>query len=84
MSDDAEALRAALLDVLIEMGSEMLRSVEGRETVAALYEAQAERAHPAVAEVLREAAERVRGGVFYPGSDRAIIRIRQTPNIQIV
>ena len=54
---DADALRAALLDLL----HEMLTTLEGRETVAAMYEKQAETAHPAVAEVLREAAVRVRG-----------------------
>ena len=58
---DADALRAALLDLLHEMGREMLTTLEGRETVAAMYEKQAETAHPAVAEVLREAAVRVRG-----------------------
>lgn len=56
-----EALREFLLDLLVEAPSELLRTPEGREQALATYEAQAMRAHPAVAEVLREAAQRVRG-----------------------
>jgi hypothetical protein len=57
---DAEALRQALLETLLEMARGMRSTVEGRETVAALYEMRARGMHLAVAEVLREAAERVR------------------------
>ena len=59
MTEAEAALRAALLDTLIELGHRMLSSVEGPETVARLYEKQAKRAHPMVADVLREAAERL-------------------------
>ena len=55
-----EALRAALLDVLTNMGTVLLTSREGRAEAARSMLDQAERAHPAVAEVFREAAERVK------------------------
>lgn len=57
-----EALRAALLDVLTNMGSVLLATPAGRAEAAQTLLDQAERAHPAVAEVFREAAERMRGG----------------------
>ncbi|AZV00251.1 hypothetical protein GCM10017635_09680 [Paracoccus kondratievae] len=56
-----EALRAALLDTLVNMGTALLATPEGRAEAARAMLNQAERAHPAVAEVFREAAERVRG-----------------------
>lgn len=56
-----EALRAALLDVLIEMPGQLLTTQQGREQIAGQYWLAAGSAHPAVAEVFREAAERVRG-----------------------
>lgn len=56
-----EALRAALLETLVNMGKVLLTSPEGRAEAARSMLDQAERAHPAVAEVFREAAERVRG-----------------------
>lgn len=59
---DVEALRQALLEALLEMARGMRNSVEGRETVATLYELRAEGMHPAVASTLREAAEIVRQG----------------------
>lgn len=54
-----EALRAALLDLLVQMPAEMLKTPEGRAGIAEAYEAAAVKSHPAVAEVFREAAERV-------------------------
>lgn len=57
---EAEALRAALLDLLL-LPDEMLTTADARERLAEEYERQAETAHPAVAPVLRVAAERVRG-----------------------
>lgn len=56
-----EALRVALLDVLVNMGSILLTTPFGQAEAARSLMAQAKRAHPAVAEVFREAAERVRG-----------------------
>lgn len=53
---DAEALRAALLDLLIQMPGQLLATAEGREQIAGEYRLAAESAHPAVAEVFREAA----------------------------
>lgn len=53
------ALRAALLDLLVQMPAEMLKTPEGRAEIAEAYEAAAVKSHPAVAEVFREAAERV-------------------------
>lgn len=58
---DEQALREFLLDLLVEAPRELLRTPEGREQALATYEAQAKRAHPAVAEVLRQAAMAVRG-----------------------
>ncbi|WP_017999942.1 hypothetical protein [Paracoccus sp. N5] len=60
--DTEDALRAALLDVLVNMGSVLLTTPLGQAEAARALLDQAERAHPAVAEVFREAAERVRGG----------------------
>lgn len=57
-----EALRAALLETLVNMGKVLLTTPEGRAEAARSMLDQAERAHPAVAEVFKEAAERVRGG----------------------
>ena len=54
------ALRAALLDLLVEMPGQLLATREGREQIAGQYWLAAASAHPAVAEVFREAAERVR------------------------
>lgn len=54
------ALRAALLDLLVQMPGQLLTTPEGRAGIAQAYEAAAGSAHPAVAEVFREAAERVR------------------------
>lgn len=51
-----EALREALLD----LPEELLSTETEREALAEDYERQAETAHPAVAPVLRVAAERVR------------------------
>lgn len=59
--DAAAALRGALLDTLINMGSVLLTTPEGRSEAARSMLDQAERAHPAVAEVFRKAAERLRG-----------------------
>lgn len=64
MTDDLTneaALRAFLLDLLTVIPTDMLATTDGRETIADTYVQQAERAHPAVAEVLRKAAEIVRG-----------------------
>ena len=58
--DDAQALRDFLLDLLVNMQVELLATNEGREQVCATYEWQAGLSHPAVAEVLREAAAMVR------------------------
>lgn len=55
-----QALRAALLDTLVNMGTVLLTSSEGRAEAARSMLDQAERAHPAVAEVFRAAAERLR------------------------
>lgn len=55
-----EALRAALLDTLVNMGTVLLTTPEGRAEAARSMLDQAERSHPAVAEVFREAAERVK------------------------
>ena len=55
-----EALREALLDLLV-LPDELLKTEAEREALAEEYERQAETAHPAVAPVLRVAAERVRG-----------------------
>ncbi|MDF3606299.1 hypothetical protein PE067_16075 [Paracoccus sp. DMF-8] len=60
--DDATALRKFLLELLIEVPAELLNTPEGRAQAMATYEAQAQRAHPAVAAVLREAAGVVRRG----------------------
>lgn len=57
---DNEALRAFLLDLLTVIPTDMLTTPDGRETIADTYEHQAEGAHPAVAGVLREAAQAVR------------------------
>lgn len=56
--DDLTALRAFLLELLVEVPAELLNTPEGRAQAIATYEAQAARAHPAVADVLREAAKR--------------------------
>lgn len=60
-ADRIEALRAALLDLLIQMPGQLLTTPEGREQIAGEYWLAAGSAHPAVAEVFREAAERLRG-----------------------
>lgn len=54
------ALRDFLLDLLVNMQSELLATEEGREQVCATYEWQAGHSHPAVAEVLRKAAAMVK------------------------
>lgn len=54
-ADDLTAMRAFLLDLLVEVPAELLNTPEGRKQAAASYESQAQRAHPAVAAVLREA-----------------------------
>ncbi|MFC3170253.1 hypothetical protein [Paracoccus fontiphilus] len=59
---DTDALREALLEALLEMARSMRNTVEGRETVAALYELRAQGMKPVVAKVLLEAAEKVRSG----------------------
>ncbi len=56
-----EALRAALLDLLMQMPAALLKTAEGRRQIAGEYWLAAGSAHPAVAEIFREAAERVRG-----------------------
>lgn len=58
---DADALSAALLDLLIKMPGTRLDTDEGRLQVSGEYWQAAGSQHPAVAEVLKEAAERVRG-----------------------
>ena len=58
--DDAQALREFLLDLLVNMQTELLATDEGREQMCATYEWQAGHSHPAVAAVLREAAAAVR------------------------
>jgi hypothetical protein len=60
MATDTDVLREALLEALLEMARGMRSTLEGRETVAALYEVRARNTHPAVASVLCEAADRVR------------------------
>jgi len=55
-----EALRDALLDLLVEMAGQLLGTPEGREQIAGKCCLAAGSAHSAVAEVLREAARRVR------------------------
>lgn len=57
---DTDALREALLEALLEMARGMRGTLQGRETVAALYEMRAKGMHPAVSDVLCEAADRVR------------------------
>lgn len=59
-ADDLTALREFLLDLLVEVPAELLNTPEGRKQAIASYEAQAQRAHPAVAAVLREAAIRTK------------------------
>lgn len=54
------ALREFLLDLLVNMQTELLATEEGREQMCATYEWQATQSHPAVASVLRQAAEMVR------------------------
>ncbi|MDP0925698.1 hypothetical protein Q0601_00790 [Paracoccus onubensis] len=54
------ALRDFLLDLLVNMQVELLATEEGREKVCTAYEWQATQSHPAVASVLRQAAEMVR------------------------
>lgn len=58
---DEDALRAALLDLLVSMPAGLLRTPEGREQVAGQYWLAAGSAHPAVAAVFREAAKKVTG-----------------------
>lgn len=58
---DTQALRDALLDALVQVPRVLLVTPEGRAEVLAEYEEAARQAHPAVAEVLREAVARVRG-----------------------
>lgn len=60
-STEAEALREFLLDLLVRAPDVMLSTPEGRDEVALDYERQAHSAHPAVAIVLRVAAQRLRG-----------------------
>lgn len=57
---DEQALRAALLDLLVEMPGQLLSTPEAREQIAGSYWLSAASAHPAVAEVFREAAKLVR------------------------
>lgn len=56
MDDIEEALREALLNMLLDQGIEMMRDEIGRATMSALYEARARTSHPAVASVLRQAS----------------------------
>lgn len=56
-----EALRAALLDVLVQMAQQLVLTEDGREQLADTHWQSAGSAHPAVADVFREAAEMVRG-----------------------
>jgi hypothetical protein len=53
------ALRSALLDTLITYPRHFHDTPEGLTDVAWEYRRAADRAHPAVAQVLREAAERI-------------------------
>ncbi|MBL3674799.1 hypothetical protein [Paracoccus aerius] len=61
MTEAEAALRKALLDVLIALPVSRHSSQQTYEEAAAAYEKAAEDAHPAVAEVFREAAKKVRG-----------------------
>ncbi|RNF32853.1 hypothetical protein A7A09_019845 [Paracoccus methylarcula] len=54
-----EALREFLLELLVTMQKALLATEEGREQARTTFAWQVEHAHPAVAAVLREAAERV-------------------------
>ncbi|RMC40986.1 hypothetical protein [Paracoccus siganidrum] len=58
---DTDALRVFLLDLLTTMPTDFLATEEGRADVVMSYERMADAAHPAVADVLREAARRVKG-----------------------
>lgn len=55
-----DALRAFLLDALLGAPLEHLHTRERRVNAAIRYEALAQVIHPAVSEVLRDAAERLR------------------------
>ncbi|SIT74692.1 hypothetical protein [Pontibaca methylaminivorans] len=57
---EAEALRAFALELLTDIPPKMFDHLGGRAVLAEIYEEQAEIAHPAVASVLRAAAEKVR------------------------
>ncbi|WP_423209049.1 hypothetical protein E2976_17520 [Paracoccus yeei] len=57
--DAGAALSAALLDTLTNIGSTLLASDLARVQVAQTLLDAAEQVHPAVAEVFREAAERL-------------------------
>lgn len=64
MPDDIsneEALRAALLEVLLALPRDLLKTEEGRRELAGHYALAAGSAHPAVAAVMREAALKLRG-----------------------
>ena len=72
-ADDLTALREFLLDLLVEVPAELLNTPEGRKQAIASYESQAQRSHPAVAAVLREAAKTVAG----KGGRKASERLRR-------
>ncbi|WP_199259308.1 hypothetical protein [Paracoccus binzhouensis] len=55
-----DALRAFLLEVLLGAPLEHLHTQERRVSAAIRYEALAQVLHPAVSDVLRDAAERLR------------------------
>lgn len=61
MITDNDALRAALLDVLIEMPAQHLATQEGRMQLIDHYQSTADMMHPAVAQVFMEAAEKLKG-----------------------
>lgn len=58
---ETAALRAALLDLLLTSHREACETHLGRTGLSLAYQFMARRSHPAVADVLMEAAERVRG-----------------------
>ncbi|MCZ0964601.1 hypothetical protein [Paracoccus benzoatiresistens] len=61
MIDAEAALRQALLDALVKYPRHMHKSKEDLTDAAWEYLQAADRAHPAVAAVLREAAEKLAG-----------------------
>ncbi|MBK4215702.1 hypothetical protein JJJ17_07180 [Paracoccus caeni] len=54
------AVERAYLDLLLDVPSDFMRTAADREEIAAGYEAKAAKSHPAVADLLKQAARRVR------------------------